>query len=220
MIVGTSTSCSAVCSAKCIRRLRGGQGVGEILGTSIACSGMRTSKSRHTSTSWFSICGTGTSSHETKSTVSTICSTVCRWSLSCGLTSYSRSGRVPPSSSSNSEEELGVPGHTQHLAPQSVVRGLHPGSLLAPWSIVRHGPNITAVMKGCCQGHLQRKLFVPPVDEQPTVTTPLRCPSFVVAMQRHVNHCAQTSDHTKKGNTNLSSLVVVVVCLFVCLAAQ
>ena len=30
-------------------------------------------------------------------------------------------------------------------------------------------------------------------------------------MQRHVDHWAQTSDHTKKGNTNLSSLVVVVV---------
>ena len=103
-IVGTSTNCSAICSAKRTRRLRGGRGVGEILGTSIACSGMRTSKSRHTSTSWFPICGTGTSSDGAKSTVSTICSTVCRWSLSCGLTSYIRSGRVPPSSSSKSEK--------------------------------------------------------------------------------------------------------------------
>ena len=44
------------------------------------------------------------------SVLSTICSTVRRWSLSCGLTSKSRSGRVSPSSSSyeskNTESSL------------------------------------------------------------------------------------------------------------------
>ena len=64
--------------------------------------------------------------------------------------------------------------------------------------VVRHGPNITAVMKGCCQGHLQRKLLVPPVYAQPTVTTPLRCSPFVVAMQRHVDHWAQQKVTQKK----------------------
>ena len=75
-------------------------------------------------------------------------------------------------------EELGVPCHTRRLAPQR--------------RVVRHGPNITAVMKGCCQGHLQRKLLVPPMHAQPTVTTPLRCPSFVVAMHRHVDQWIET----------------------------
>ena len=59
------------------------------------------------------------------------------------------------------------------------------------------------------------RLLVPPVHAQPTVTTPLRCPSFVVAMHRHVDHWASTIDHATKGNTNLSSLVVVVVAVFV-----
>ena len=62
------------------------------------------------------------------------------------------------------------------------------------------GPNITAVMKSCCQGHLQRVLLVPPVHAQPTVRTLLRCPSFVVAMHRHVDHLAS---YAKKGNTNI-----------------
>ena len=95
-------------------------------------------------------------------------------------------------------EELAVPGHTGPLAPQSVVRGLRPGSLLAPWSIVRHKPNITAVMKGCCQGHLQRKLLVPPVHAQPTVTSPLRCPTAVVATQRRVVHWDRTTSKSHK----------------------
>ena len=72
-------------------------------------------------------------------------------------------------------------------------------------------PNITAVMKGCCQGHLQRKLLVPPVHAQPTVTTPLRCPSFVVAMQRHVNHWAQQKVTQKEETQTCRACVVVVV---------
>ena len=39
-----------------------------------------------------------------RNVLSTICSTVRRWSRSCGLTSKSRSGRVPPGSSSYSEK--------------------------------------------------------------------------------------------------------------------
>ena len=34
---------------------------------------------------------------------------------------------------------------------------------------------VPEVVKGCCQGHLQRKLLEPPVHAQPTVTSPLRC---------------------------------------------
>ena len=103
MIVGTSTNCSAVCSAKRTRRRQGRAG-DEILGISMTCSGIRTSSCRHTSTSWSPICGTRTSSDGAKRTVSTICSTVCRCTLPCGLTAESRSGRVPPSSSSYSEK--------------------------------------------------------------------------------------------------------------------
>ena len=47
------------------------------------------------------ICGTGTSFDGAMSVVSTICSTVRRWSLSCGLTSKSRSSRALSVSSSN-----------------------------------------------------------------------------------------------------------------------
>ena len=84
----------------------------------MTCSGIRTSSCRHTSTSLLSICGTGTSSDGAKSTVSTICSTVCRWSFSCGLTPTRRSGRAPS-----------VYGVGRHLAPWSVERlDLHLGT--------------------------------------------------------------------------------------------
>ena len=106
MIVVTSTNCSAVCSAKCARRLQCRDG-DEILGTSITSSGIWKSICRHTSTSWFSICGTRTSSDGTTSVLSTICSTVRRWSLSCGLTSKSRSGRAPSVSSPYKSKNTG-----------------------------------------------------------------------------------------------------------------
>ena len=61
------------------------------------------------------------------------------------------------------------------------------------------------------QEHLQRELLVPPVHPKTALTAPPRCTVFVVAMQRHVDHWASPKDHAKKGNTNLSSLVVVVV---------
>ena len=46
------------------------------------------------------------------------------------------------------------PGRRSRLAHGEVQLVLllpGPGHLLAPWSVVRHGPNITALMKGCCQ---------------------------------------------------------------------
>ena len=60
------------------------------------------------------------------------------------------------------------------------------------------------MLMGCCQGHLQRKLFVPPVHAQPTVTTSLRSTSFVIAMHRHVDFWALTKGHQNRSNTHLS----------------
>ena len=84
-----------------------------------------------------------------------------------------------------------------------------PGSLLAPWSVVRHGPNITAVMKGCCQGHLQRELLMPPVHPKTALTAPPRCTMFVVAMHR-----ASTKDHAKRVTQTCRACVVVVEWLY------
>ena len=54
-------------------------------------------------------------------------------------------------------------------------------------------------MLHCSQDHLQRKLLVPPVRAQPTVTASLRCTSTVaIAMQRYVDRWAQTPDHRTK----------------------
>ena len=80
--VGTSTNCSASCGSK--RTVRCGMASCEILGTSINCSGTELSKSLSTSTSWSTICGTGTSRICTMGARSASCSTVCRWTRSCG----------------------------------------------------------------------------------------------------------------------------------------
>ena len=94
---GASTNSSADSGTE--RTVRG-QRVGvDILGTSITCSGTRTSKAASNTNGWSTICGTGTSRAGNPSTASTIWSTVRRRSLSCGLTSESRSGRAPPGSS-------------------------------------------------------------------------------------------------------------------------
>ena len=50
-----------------------------------------------------------------------------------------------------------------------------------------------------------------PLHAQPTVTTPLRCPTAVVTVQQHVDHCARTTGLTKRGNAHLSENVVAVV---------
>ena len=84
--------------------------------------------------------------------------------------------------------------------------------------VVRHGPNITAVMKGCCQGHLQRELLVPPVHPKTTLTAPPRCTVFVVAMHRHVDHWASTKGHTKEETQTCRSYcwLLVVGCCWLC----
>ena len=90
MIVGTSTSCSASCGSR--TGVRTESSSMRILGTSITCSGTWISCGAKTSTnSCSSISGTGTSNISE----GMICSTVCRWTRSCGLTSESRSGREP-----------------------------------------------------------------------------------------------------------------------------
>ena len=52
------------------------------------------------------------------------------------------------------------------------------------------------------QDHPQRKLLVPPVHAQPAVTASLRCSTAVIAMHRHVDHCAVTEGHSKKRVTH------------------
>ena len=69
-------------------------------------------------------------------------------------------------------------------------------------------------MNGCCQGHLQRELLVPPVHAQPTVTTPLRCPTAAVAMHRHVDHWARTKGLTKKETHSCLNLLLLFQALF------
>ena len=95
----------------------------------------------------------------------TICSTVRRWTLSCGLTSQSRSGRVLPSSFSYSEKNSVKPGHTLRLAPWSIVRGLCTGGPLSPWGFVQVAPltSLSAVVSGHRQCHCDSLLLVTPL---------------------------------------------------------
>ena len=103
--------------------MRGQRASVDILGTSITCSGTRTSKATSNTNGRSTICGTGTSRAGNPGTASTIWSTVRRRSLSCGLTSESRSGRAPPGSSyrlkSSGWGMGGIPdrGRGVHLAP-------------------------------------------------------------------------------------------------------
>ena len=99
-------SCSASCGSR--TGVRAESSSMRILGTSIICSGTWKSCGAKTSTnSCSSISGTGTSIIG----AATICSTVCRWSRSCGLTSESRSGRENPTAgtSSTSKAKCWVP---------------------------------------------------------------------------------------------------------------
>ena len=83
--VGTSTNCSTSCGSRTGVRI--GMSSRMILGTSITCSatGKSASKNWSTSSSCSTISGTGASSVCRPGTVSTICSTVCRWTRTCGL---------------------------------------------------------------------------------------------------------------------------------------
>ena len=67
----------------------------------LSATGKSASKKRRTSTSCSTISGTGTLRDGTSGAMSTICSTVCRCTRSCGLTPARRSSRAPPGSSSN-----------------------------------------------------------------------------------------------------------------------
>ena len=117
----------------------------------MTCSGMRTSSCRHTSTSWLSICGTGTTSDGAKSTVSTICSTVCRWSLSCGLTPMRRSGRAHSVYSSNKSKytESSLELTIFWLRGASCVTG--PAPLNAEWC--RAAANSMRTVIRSCRSH-------------------------------------------------------------------
>ena len=90
-IEGASTSCSASCGSR--TGVRTESSSMRILGTSITCSGTWISCGAKASTNGCcSISGTGASSIGARM----ICSTACRWTRSCGLTSVSRSGPDPP----------------------------------------------------------------------------------------------------------------------------
>ena len=101
MIVGTSTNCSAVCTTGTLLR-RQRRDEDEILGTSIACSGMCKSRCRHASTSWSTPCGPGMSRIYTMGTTSANCSTVRCWTRSCGSRGSPRQGGREPLSASSS----------------------------------------------------------------------------------------------------------------------
>ena len=170
----TSANCSAICvAARAARRGRGGQ---EIMGTSITCSGTEMSKCLTASTSWSPDCGTGASRICTigaKRTKSTICSTVCRWTRSCGPGGSARlAGRLPPGSSSNKLKSTGwggggfcrrgasflssclLPGPRRLLALCAVVRKHGPGLgdrlLLMPPSSTQSSPSPT--LGSSCHG--------------------------------------------------------------------
>ena len=83
-----------------------------------------------------------------------------------------------------------------HLTLLSLAPGLH----LSPGGGV-------VLIRG--QEHLQRELLVSPVRPKTALTAPPRCTVFVVATHRHVDHWASTEDHAKRGNANLSSLLLL-----------
>ena len=103
------------------RRLQERRDEDEILGTSIACSGIRTSSCQHISTSWFSICGAGISRIWTSGTTSAMCSTMRSWTRSCGPCGSAKlAGRTPFSASSSSNSWKNAWG----------------GGVLSPWRVV------------------------------------------------------------------------------------
>ena len=97
MIVGTSTNCSAVCGTE--RTVRGQRRGVEILGTSMTCSGTKESRAVRNDNSWSTICGTGASRICRRGAETTVCSKMCRWTLSTtfgGSGSSRTPGRLPP----------------------------------------------------------------------------------------------------------------------------
>ena len=154
--VGTSTSCSAVCGVR--RTIRAQWVRYETLGTSITWSAS-------------TICGTQ------KSDVSNLLHGAPH--LRPLLIKSQRLGGKASTSPSSSILKYSVPLGEESSGPWRCTSRSPPPP---PWQSssgsserCMSGPNITTVMKGCCQGHSQRKLFVPPVHAQPTVTSSLRC---------------------------------------------
>ena len=111
MIVGTSTSCSAVCGGRetsTIRRRRVLSS--EIFGTSITGSAPASTSNccMNSTTCSPPICGTGASRIWTGTKVSIICSAVCRWTPNCGRTSTRGVGRAASTSPSSNKSKCTV----------------------------------------------------------------------------------------------------------------
>ena len=112
-------NCSASCGSKTARR--GMESCG-IFGTAMTCSRIAVSRSLRTSTSWSTICGTGTSRICTIGAKSASCSTACRWTRSCGPRGSTRRPRTPHGVFLiEQREERRIPGHT---GLRRAVRGL------------------------------------------------------------------------------------------------
>ena len=106
-IVGTSTSCSASCVSR--TAVRTGTSSSKILGTSTTCSGsgMIVSKKCRMFGNCPTICGTGAPRVCTmgpKRAKSTMYSTACRWTPSCGRGSARTLGLTPAVSSSKNSK--------------------------------------------------------------------------------------------------------------------
>ena len=183
--VGTSTNCSAVCSAKRTRRLRERREK-EILGTSITCSGMRKSSSQHTSTSWFFHLRHRNVKRRHEERVVDV--------LFHGapLNPFLRPDLVKPVRPRAPEfflvqrEELGIPGHTRRLAPKTIARGLCTGGPLSLWGHVQVAPltSLTAVVSGRRQCHCDGLLLMTPLSTQPPLPSPPRGASAAFSHQR------------------------------------
>ena len=63
-------------------------------------------------------------------------------------------------------------------------------------------------MKGCCQGHLQRELLMPPVHPKTALRAPPRCTVFVVAMHRDVDHAKRVRQTCMCISTKRHELIV------------
>ena len=129
------------------------------MGTSMTCSGIRTSSCRHTSTSWLSICGTGTSSDGAKHGVANLFHGV-------PLVPLLR----PDANEAVRPSPFGV------LVEQIEVHRILPGvgRHLAPWSVVRHGPCTSErrVVQGCGQLHAHGHPLVSQPRAEPALPPP------------------------------------------------
>ena len=167
------------------------------MGTAIACSGMRTSNSRHTSTSWFSICGTRTS-------------VVDVLFHGAPLNPFLRPDFVEPVRPRAPEfflvqrEELGIPSHTRRLAPWSIVRGLGSGSRLSPWC---------GVVSRFCQSHCDAYPCILQICTVASLSSPLRGSRNVFAIELRPHEVSVKKQPQSVHQTCLS-LVLLLLLLF------